>query len=311
MYQNHLLMKTLINHASRQVFALKAAVFVVALMFSLKAFAHLFKAPVDIASWNAQVSPLMCSIWHEIPGYGVARFRHRAGETLTFRLETQRKVVNDEVAHLRAQPPAWKADWSERDLGKFKTLLGNTPIELAEPRSSRVLAELQLGMFPTIHHGGWFPGHRVNIQVSSVNFGKAYLEYLDCVAGLFDANFDQLERTSLYFDTDKWIIKSEYKERLKLIKEYIDIDRRVKKIFVDGHTDNVGRMGYNWDLSRNRAEAAEAYLKSLGVKEDMVVVRYHGEQFPVVKNNTAANRSRNRRVTIRLDMSEADKLKMR
>jgi len=30
-------------------------------------------------------------------------------------------------------------------------------------------------------------------------------------------------------------------------------------------------------------------------------VRFHGEQYPLVKNNSAANRARNRRVNIELD----------
>lgn len=42
----------------------------------------------------------------------------------------------------------------------------------------------------------------------------------------------------------------------------------------------------------------------LGVSEDMLVTRYHGERYPVVDKNSAENRTRNPRVTVRLERIE-------
>ena len=132
----------------RQAFAhlLAKCSFVCLIGYSNISFAHIYMATVDQATWNVEASPLMCSIWHNIPGYGLARFRHRAGERLQFRLETKRKVVNDQVASLMAEPPNWKSYLGERDLGSYQTQLGKIPLLLKEPRSSRLLAELQIGM---------------------------------------------------------------------------------------------------------------------------------------------------------------------
>ena len=72
-------------------------------------------------------------------------------------------------------------------------------------------------------------------------------------------------------------------------------------VYVDCHSDNYGRRLLNRDLSKRRAEEVTRYLVSQGVSEEMITTRYHGERYPVVPNNTAENRARNRRVAIRLE----------
>ncbi|MNH40797.1 flagellar motor protein MotB [compost metagenome] len=47
--------------------------------------------------------------------------------------------------------------------------------------------------------------------------------------------------------------------------------------------------------------AVADYFKAHGVPEEQITVRFHGERYPLVKNNSAANRARNRRVNIELD----------
>ena len=75
-------------------------------------------------------------------------------------------------------------------------------------------------------------------------------------------------------------------------------------IYVDGHTDNTGRRIYNRRLSKARAEAVRDYLARNGLSEDVIRTRYHGERYPVVKNSTTKNKSKNRRTTVRLVQGE-------
>ncbi|MCY1463599.1 hypothetical protein D9M71_815110 [compost metagenome] len=42
------------------------------------------------------------------------------------------------------------------------------------------------------------------------------------------------------------------------------------------------------------------YLKANGVPEEQITMRFHGERYPLVANNSAPNRARNRRVTLQL-----------
>jgi outer membrane protein OmpA-like peptidoglycan-associated protein len=72
-------------------------------------------------------------------------------------------------------------------------------------------------------------------------------------------------------------------------------------IYVDGYTDNIGSSAYGQVLSRSRAQAVAAYLRShLGQADVKVVATGYGETHPVASNATAAGRQANRRVTITL-----------
>jgi outer membrane protein OmpA-like peptidoglycan-associated protein len=63
-----------------------------------------------------------------------------------------------------------------------------------------------------------------------------------------------------------------------------------------GHTDDVGSDASNLDLSKRRANSVKNYLVSKGVIDAMVTTDGKGETMPIVANDSAENRSKNRRV---------------
>ena len=89
-----------------------------------------------------------------------------------------------------------------------------------------------------------------------------------------------------------------------MILDYLKADPTVNHIELNGHSDNSGNRLTNRDTSRRRALAVADYFKAHGVPEEQIVVRFHGERYPLVKNNSPANRARNRRVNIELDRVE-------
>ena len=72
------------------------------------------------------------------------------------------------------------------------------------------------------------------------------------------------------------------------------------KIGVTGHTDNVGKLHDNLLLSEGRAKAVKDELVTDGVENKAVTTDGMGERRPVVPNNTAANRTLNRRVELEI-----------
>jgi outer membrane protein OmpA-like peptidoglycan-associated protein len=76
-------------------------------------------------------------------------------------------------------------------------------------------------------------------------------------------------------------------------------------ILIVGHTDSVGTDAYNMDLSQRRAQAASAYLQSLGVPASRLQTAGRGEAEPIASNDTDEGRQRNRRVEIAIYASEA------
>lgn len=69
-------------------------------------------------------------------------------------------------------------------------------------------------------------------------------------------------------------------------------------VVIEGHTDSSGAAAYNKVLSQRRAEAVVKILvEQLGVANSRVTAVGYGQERPLVANDTAANKAKNRRVT--------------
>jgi outer membrane protein OmpA-like peptidoglycan-associated protein len=70
----------------------------------------------------------------------------------------------------------------------------------------------------------------------------------------------------------------------------------VKKLRVEGHTDDQGPERFNLELSSKRAEAVRAYLVGKGVAAERLEAKGYGDTRPIASNKTAEGREKNRRV---------------
>jgi outer membrane protein OmpA-like peptidoglycan-associated protein len=102
----------------------------------------------------------------------------------------------------------------------------------------------------------------------------------------------------IYFDTGKAEIKPEsdaaIAEMAKLLK-----GNAALKLFVVGHTDNVGSLDANMKLSRDRAEAVTRMLVSKhGIGAERLSAYGVGSLAPVASNKSDEGRAKNRRVEL-------------
>ena len=74
----------------------------------------------------------------------------------------------------------------------------------------------------------------------------------------------------------------------------------IKRVRIEGHTDNRGNKSANQRLSQQRAEAVRTYLVERGVAFDRLDAVGHGASRPMVPNLGARNREKNRRVEMRI-----------
>lgn len=72
------------------------------------------------------------------------------------------------------------------------------------------------------------------------------------------------------------------------------------KLDIEGHTDNTGKPEKNQTLSENRAKSVYDYLVKKGVDASRLKSAGYGQDKPIADNKTAAGRTKNRRVELKL-----------
>jgi OmpA-OmpF porin, OOP family len=103
-------------------------------------------------------------------------------------------------------------------------------------------------------------------------------------------------RDSIHFDTDRDTIKAESFPVLDQVARILAAHPELKRIRVEGHTDNVGPAAYNKGLSARRATSVVRYLIGKGLAADRLVPEGFGLERPIATNETALGRAKNRRV---------------
>ena len=71
-------------------------------------------------------------------------------------------------------------------------------------------------------------------------------------------------------------------------------------LVVGGHTDSIGPLPYNLDLSRARANSVLAYLTTKGVAATRIEATGFGPNQPVADNTSEAGMQKNRRIEIKV-----------
>ena len=101
------------------------------------------------------------------------------------------------------------------------------------------------------------------------------------------------------FDTDQTTLNDEHAKNLLntvvMIMNHFP-DRRYE---IQGHTDNVGTLAYNHELSEQRAISVKNFLVSKGISPDRLTTAGFGFSNPVTSNETEDGRATNRRVEIK------------
>ena len=98
----------------------------------------------------------------------------------------------------------------------------------------------------------------------------------------------------VYFDYDKYDVKSEYtgmlQQKAELMKAYPDI-----RVRIAGNCDERGTQEYNLALGERRARAVYDYLVMLGVNPSQLEMVSYGKERPAVSGDTPEAWALNRR----------------
>ncbi|HLU65873.1 MAG TPA: OmpA family protein [Kofleriaceae bacterium] len=101
---------------------------------------------------------------------------------------------------------------------------------------------------------------------------------------------------NVFFATGKPNFLRRSRPLLDNVAQVLKAHPEIKKVRVEGHTDDRGADEFNQSLSQKRAEYVVQYLIGKGIEPERLEPVGYGESKPVGDNSTAAGRAANRRV---------------
>ena len=105
----------------------------------------------------------------------------------------------------------------------------------------------------------------------------------------------------ILFDVDKATLKVQAREILSKVCGILQVAGNLAggyNLSIEGHTDSTGSDEHNQKLSERRAQSVHDYLVTCGLQTAGLTSKGFGEAQPLVSNDTADGRQRNRRVEI-------------
>ena len=100
----------------------------------------------------------------------------------------------------------------------------------------------------------------------------------------------------VFFATDKDKILKKSFPVLKAVGDALRSTPGVRKVSIEGHTDDRGDADHNQDLSQRRADSVRAWLIEHGIDGEHLEAKGYGNTQPIRTNKTAKGRAENRRV---------------
>ncbi|MCG9697049.1 OmpA family protein [Shewanella sp. Isolate11] len=262
-----------------------------------------YVASLEQSQWRlSDNTPISCKLEHDIPSYGKAIFASSAGKEHQLNFSLDMWVKPDEVtdAKLISLAPAWRPGISAKPITKLtyqKYFSGEVPKKAAWS----MLNELERGMQPTFYYADWYNrADKVAVGLSAVNFKRKYADFKSCLANLLPYSFEDIAFTVLTYEFGGAELTRYSKAQIAKVQEYLSYDPDVELVLVDAYTDSYGGRSINDKVSQERAKSVKNLFVSAGIPQERIHTMGHGERRHVASNGTIDERSRNRRVVIRL-----------
>ncbi|HEX9102021.1 MAG TPA: OmpA family protein, partial [Polyangia bacterium] len=101
---------------------------------------------------------------------------------------------------------------------------------------------------------------------------------------------------NIWFDTGRATIARRSEALVGRVADKLNANPRVRRIRIEGHTDDIGSARKNQELSQARAEAVRDFLIRRGVDADRLQAVGFGNTRPLDSHRNAEARAKNRRV---------------
>ncbi len=174
--------------------------------------------------------------------------------------------------------------------GATVTIGSTTPVTVTTDEAGVFTADVEPGTWPiTVQADGYISDNR-SVSLFANETVNVSFDLRDALREGAVLSFD-----NIYFASGSATLKPESYSILDSVAILLR-NNPTSRIQISGHTDSDGSEASNQTLSENRAQSVYRYLVSTGIAGNRLTTVGYGESIPVVPNNSAANKAKNRRI---------------
>jgi outer membrane protein OmpA-like peptidoglycan-associated protein len=262
-----------------------------------------YSADIHNSQWQlSSDSRLQCTLSHQIPRYGEARFSARASRKLNMEFELDMMLLPDNysLAEVRSVAPNWQPGVGSRTIANMKLHKQFNP-SLPKKIAWTMLSELEQGMSPTFYYDDWYSEQdKISVGLSTARFKKAYKDFVGCVGNLLNYSFEDISYTVLNYQSSSDKFTKASQKRVEMIREYLSLDPNLELVLIDAYSDSYGGRWSNLKLSERRAAKIRDYFVKNGIEASRIEAKGYGEKRHIASNSTTLGRGKNRRVVIQM-----------
>ncbi len=250
---------------------------------------------VDQAQWQISGDQFRCRMSQSLGNIATLNFQQQPGGQIELLLQL-------DAAHLELQDVQGQvvaAGWQPDTLAPA---LRFSPSEIY-PKHASFDAQVPV-LLQQLQQGFWLqltldmPGQTLQLQVPNLQFEQAMQQFQLCISKLLPMRWEQARDAEILFAKGATLPDSHTLAWLSQLASYIKQDRKIRKVLLDGHSDDAATSLANRLLSEQRADDIASRLIELGVPKAKIEIRAHGNRYPQVQPLPATKS--NRRVVIRL-----------
>src|SRR4051812_33790894 len=234
-----------------------------------------------------------------LPGYSISACVHKQFDAFKFNVGKTTKSVEGEFWEIRYLPPASMTTKPStlqmlRNVEGAIKQVGGKNVYTGEQRVTLTLASQDKELWVE----GWadYTGKYILTIVQKAAMEQQLVASADAFAAGLRAT-GHITVDGIYFDTGSASLKAESQAAIGEIVKLLKADGTLK-VFVVGHTDNVGGSDANVKLSQERAQAVVQALQKGGVEAARLKSFGSGPYAPVEPNDQEPGRAKNRRVEL-------------
>lgn len=250
---------------------------------------------MDQSQWHVSGDQFQCRMEQDLGAMGTLAFSKEPARVIEMQLTMH-------AAHLELQDVQGQivtAGWQPEQLApvvQFSPTFINAKVARFIEQVPLVMQQLQQGYWLQLVLD--MPGQEVTLTVPNIKSGQALANFQSCIDGLLPLSWEQAREFQLFFPLNVRQPSADDATHLKTLALYIQQDKAVKKVLIDGYTDDMGTSIANRVMSEERADEVASRLIEFGVSKNKLEIRAHGNRYPAGAGNKT--QSHNRRVLVRL-----------